>query len=100
MKQDFIVDSGRVTVTLAGGMYVEEAGDLRAKLLELLEEGNKNFLIDMTGLDYLDSTGLGVLVTIHKRALQNNGTVTLKGLQGRVKELFELTRLNKVFPIV
>jgi len=100
LKQDFVVDGDKIIVTLSGSMHVEDAGVLRTKLLECTEQGSRFFLIDMAGLDYLDSTGLGVLVTIHKRALQNNGVVTLRGLSGRVKELFELTRLNKVFQII
>lgn len=78
-------------------MYVEEAAVLREKLLVFMESGHKEFIIKLNQVDYVDSSGLGVLVAIQKRALQIKGGVTLIGASGVVKELFELTRLNKVF---
>ena len=67
--------------------------------LDILIKGHKTFIIDLGGVDYIDSSGLGTLVAIHKRALQNGGSVVIKGLHGLVKDLFELTRLDKVFEI-
>lgn len=100
MKQNFSVEEGKVKVTLEGSLYVEEAAVLREKLLDFADRGYKNFMIDMTGVEYIDSSGLGVLVAIQKRALQKGGGVILAGLAGVVKELFELTRLHKVFEII
>lgn len=91
------VNNGQVTVNLSGRMYVEEATILREKLLCLMEAGNKYFVIKLAHVDYIDSSGLGVLVAIQKRALQMKGGVTISGATGIVKELFELTRLNKIF---
>lgn len=99
MKQDFIVVNGEVIVSLTGSLYVEEAAALREKLLEYIQAGRRNFAIDLRSVDYIDSSGLGVLVAIQKRALQSGGKVVIKGLQGTVKELFEMTRLTKVFEI-
>ena len=99
MKQDFNVGNGQVTVSLSGSLYVEEAAALRERLLDYIQSGQRNFVIDLKGVDYIDSSGLGVLVAIQKRALQNGGKVIIKGLQGTVKELFEMTRLTKVFDV-
>lgn len=99
MKQDFTVVNEEVIVTLTGSLYVEEAAALREKLLEYIQAGRRNFAIDLRSVDYIDSSGLGVLVAIQKRALQSGGKVVIKGLQGTVKELFEMTRLTKVFEI-
>lgn len=97
MKQEFKVADGRVNIFLSGSMYVEEAAVLREKLLDYAEKGLKVFWIDIAQVDYMDSSGLGVLVAIQKRALQNGGEVVLIGAKGTVKEIIELTRLNKVF---
>lgn len=86
-------------VVFSGKIYVEEATAVREKLFPYLDQGCHNFIIDMSKVTFIDSSGLGVLVAIQKRAVQNNGGVTIKGLNGDVKELFELTRLNKVFDI-
>lgn len=99
MKQDFTVVNEEVIVNLTGSLYVEEAAALREKLLEYIQAGRRNFAIDLRSVDYIDSSGLGVLVAIQKRALQSGGKVVIKGLQGTVKELFEMTRLTKVFEI-
>ena len=97
MEINTTVNNGQVIVTLSGSMYVEQAGILRENLIAFMEAGRKEFIIKLDKVDYIDSSGLGVLVAIQKRALQIKGGVTLVGANGLVKELFELTRLNKVF---
>jgi anti-sigma B factor antagonist len=91
------VSKDEVTLVLAGSMYVEDAAVLREKLISFVESGYKQFVIKLHGVDYIDSSGLGVLVAIQKKVLPKEGNVTLVGAKGVVKELFELTRLNKVF---
>ncbi len=99
LRQEINVMDNQVVVKLFGSMYVEEAALLRDSLIKYIEQGYKNFVIDVGGVDYIDSSGLGVLVAIQKRALQKAGGVTICNLGGMVKELFELTRLTKVFKI-
>ena len=99
MRQDFREEGGTVLVKLEGSMYVEGAAMLRERLLAFSEKGLGRFVIDMSMVDYIDSSGLGVLVAVQKRALQKNGEVVIVGLKGIVKELFELTRLDKVFTV-
>ncbi len=86
-------------VGLAGSMYVENAAELREKLIGLLEDGVTSITLDFSALDYIDSSGLGVLISIHKRTLQKGGRMTIHGLRGMVEELFKLTRLDLVFNI-
>jgi len=97
MEINTTINNEQVIVTLSGSMYVEEAAILREKLIVFMESGHKEFIINLSKVDYIDSSGLGVLVAIQKRVLQMKGGVTLVGVSGLVKELFELTRLNKVF---
>ena len=78
---------------------MEEAAALRETLLGYIEKGHNTFLIDLESVDYIDSSGLGTLVAIQKRAMQNDGSVVIKGLHGLVKDLFVLTRLDKAFEI-
>jgi anti-sigma B factor antagonist len=99
MIQEITVAENHVLVSLSGSIYVEEAAQLRESLIGYIEKGHKTFIIDLGDVDYIDSSGLGTLVAIQKRALQNGGSVVIKGLKGLVKDLFELTRLTKVFEI-
>ena len=99
MIQEITVIDNQVQVNLSGSIYVEEAAQLRESLIGYIEKGHKSFIIDLGNVDYIDSSGLGTLVAIQKRALQNGGSVIIKNLKGLVKDLFELTRLTKVFEI-
>jgi len=99
MRQDFCINDERVLVTLAGNLSMAEAALLRTKLFGLTDEGHKNFYINMLELDYIDSSGMGVLVAVQKRALQKDGGVVLSGLNGVVKTLFEMTNLNDMFEV-
>lgn len=99
MAFDVQADKQEVRVSLEGKIFVEDAAQLREKLLDLIAAGYRRFVINMSKTTYIDSSGLGVLVAIHKRAIENGGGVVIQGLQGAVKELFLMTRLNKVFDI-
>ncbi|WP_261303020.1 STAS domain-containing protein [Paenibacillus andongensis] len=99
MFLDVRVSGGQVNITLRGKIYVDEATIIREKLFPYLDRGCKQFVFNLRDVDYIDSSGLGVLVALQKRAHSNGGEVVIKGLQGDVKELFELTRLTNVFEI-
>lgn len=92
---------GTYMVYKAGSqIYIEDAAAMRDAFKEALEKGHKHFAVDFSDTSYIDSAGLGVLVSIHKKALVVGGGVKLIDLKGNVKDIFELTRLNKVFDIV
>ncbi len=97
--QDIKLIDGIVIATLSGKIYVDEAAAIRGKLLEFLELGHSNFVINLSNVDYIDSSGLGVLVAIQKRALEHKGGVVIQGLHGAVQLIFELTRLTRVFEV-
>lgn len=94
------LDRNVIQVVLAGNLYVEQATELREKVIEQIDLGVHSIHLDLSKLSYIDSSGLGVLIAIHNRCTQKKGFVKIKGLQGNIKELFELTRLTKVFEIV
>ena len=99
MTMDIEVRDNQVMIAVSGSIYIEEAANIREQLIGYLEKGYKDFIINMGNVDYIDSSGLGVLVGIQKRALQQGGSVRIQDIRGLVKELFELTRLTKVFGI-
>lgn len=100
MEETFRVDQNQVNVQLSGKIYVEDAARLREQLLNYLAQGMKIFLIRMNDVSYIDSSGLGVLVAIQKRALEHGGEVKIQGLTGAVREIFALTRLDRVFTLM
>ena len=93
-----IVDN-RIHIILQGTIYVEDAKEMTEKLVALIESGQTRLLIDLSLVEYIDSSGLGMLIRIQKIAVRNGGNVVLKGVQGLVRELFEMTRLTALFHI-
>ncbi len=75
------------------------SGDLKTAMLKFYEEGNKNILIDLKDVRFIDSSGLGALVSGFKNAISHQGNLKLASLQPQVKSMFELTRLHRVFEI-
>jgi anti-sigma B factor antagonist len=75
------------------------SGELKAEMLRLFTEGNKNVLVDLKEVRFIDSSGLGALVSGFKNAISQQGNLKLSSLQPQVKSMFELTRLHRVFEI-
>ncbi len=73
--------------------------ELKQELNRLFEAGSKNVIVDLKEVRFIDSSGLGVLVSGFKNASTRQGTLKLSGLQTQVKSMFELTRLHRVFDI-
>jgi len=75
------------------------SGDLKHEMQRLFEEGNKRLVIDLKDVRFIDSSGLGALVSGFKNATTCQGDLRLSSLQPQVKSMFELTRLHRVFEI-
>jgi len=99
MIQEITACDEEILLRLKGKVYVDEATMIREKLFPFLDAGCSKIVVDLTEVSYIDSSGLGVLVALLKRTRQSGGGVKLVGLQGEVLQLFELTRLTKVFDI-
>jgi anti-sigma B factor antagonist len=67
-------------------------------VVQVVESGERRLLLDLGGVDFLDSSGLGALVSILK-ALGTQGSLVVCGAKGPVLALFKLTRMDKVFAI-
>lgn len=78
---------------------VEEAAKFRNYTNDLIEKGNVNFILNFNKCEFIDSTGLGVIVTVYKRCIERNGSVKLNDLKEQVLKLFKLTRLDRIFEI-
>ncbi len=75
------------------------SGELKTQMLTLFEEGKNNIIVDLHDVRFVDSSGLGALVSGFKNASARNGNLKLCALQLQVKSMFELTRLHRVFEI-
>ncbi len=86
-------------VDVQGEIDVYTAPKLREKLIELVAEGSYDIVVNLEGVDFLDSTGLGVLVGALKRVKANDGSLSLVCTQDKILKIFKITGLTKVFPI-
>jgi anti-anti-sigma factor len=100
MKAD-IRDNGVAVLSpkgaLVGGDLLD---DLKTTAQGLLAQGTRRLVIDLSGVDLVNSTGLGSLIGLHSGFRENDGTVVLSGADKKIRNLFVITRLASVFPIV
>lgn len=80
-------------------MDAHNSGDLKEQMLQLFDDGKCNLIIDLTAVRFVDSSGLGALVSGFKNASARDGSLKLCCLQPQVRSMFELTRLHRVFEI-
>ncbi|WP_321372111.1 STAS domain-containing protein [uncultured Desulfuromusa sp.] len=80
-------------------MDAHNSGDLKEQMLQLFDEGKCNLVIDLSEVRFIDSSGLGALVSGFKNASAREGSLKLCCLQPQVRSMFELTRLHRVFEI-
>ena len=92
-------DHGFTVIGVSGEIDVYTAPKLRERLIGLVEAGSYQLIVDMEGVEFLDSTGLGVLVGGLKRVRAHDGWIDLVCTQGRILRIFRITGLNKVFSI-
>lgn len=92
-------EGDQAIVEVAGEIDVYTAPRLREQLAELVDSGRYNIIVDMTQVEFLDSTGLGVLVGGLKRVRIHDGSLRLVCTQERILKIFRITGLTKVFPI-
>jgi anti-sigma B factor antagonist len=91
---------GDITVLdVEGQLIVGNRQELKQKVLEELENGERKFLIDFDRTGYIDSSGLGVLVSLSKKIREQGGELRLANLNEDLRTLFELTKLDTLFQI-
>jgi anti-sigma B factor antagonist len=91
---------GSATVVAAEGeVDLSTIPQLSEQLESLINDGQVDLIIDMAGVNFIDSTGLGVLVGARKKALAKDGSVQLARLQPKVLKIFRITQLTEIFPV-
>lgn len=97
---DITVDDGeeRASVRLHGRLDIDSSPTLRDRLLAILQgQPPKTIIVDLTEVSYIEASGIATLLEALKVARNRQATLCLKGLQGRMVRLFEVTGLQAVF---
>jgi len=86
-------------IDVEGQLIVGNRQELKQRVLEELDGGARKFLIDFSNTGYIDSSGLGVLVSLSKKIREQGGELRLANLNEDLRTLFELTKLDTLFHI-
>ena len=84
---------------LGGSLDLASSPSLRAALMEAADRDKHEIVVDLTHLEFLDSTGLGALIGAHKRASEHDGSVRLVAHEGQILRLLRITGLLDVFAV-
>jgi anti-sigma B factor antagonist len=93
------LDGDAYVISLSGEVDLYTAPDFKQKLLEVIGQGGRDVVIDFSNTTFIDSTTLGVLVGGVKRLRPNGGQLSLVCADRNITKIFEITGLDKVFPI-
>lgn len=91
--------AGHVVVTAAGEIDLHTAPQLQTELSDQLRAGADRLIVDLTGVDFCDSTGVNVLLASLRKAQEQGGSLCLVGLQPAVRKVLGITGLDSVFPV-
>ncbi len=86
-------------VKLIGRLDASSSKKVKEAVKDLLDTNVRNVVFDMEGIDFIDSTGLGSLVAALRSVSKQGGEIKIAGLGERVRVIFELTRLHRIFDI-
>jgi anti-sigma B factor antagonist len=90
---------GWTVVTVHGEIDVATSPTLRERLIDLVNGGATRLVLDLEAVDFLDSTGLGTIVSLLKRVRTHGGDLRLVCTEARIRRLFEITGLEKAVPL-
>ena len=90
-------DAGALVFKLRGSLDIGTSPSVRAALLEAAQQGNHDVIVDLSQLEFLDSTGLGALIGAHRRAMENGGSLRLVVNDGPIARLLNITGLMRAF---
>lgn len=91
VEQDFTV------VKISGEIDVFTSPRLREMMLGIIDDGGLHLIVDLGEVTFLDSTGLGVLVGVYHRLRARDGSMSFMGVNDRVRRVFHVTQLTKIF---
>lgn len=86
-------------VSMEGRLDANSAAETERKLSDLIAKSNGPILFDLSSLDYVSSAGLRVMLVAAKRIQQKGGQLSLFGLNGNVREVFDISGFTAVFKI-
>ena len=86
-----------VVITLTGKMMLGESAAVESLILSLLGSGRRKFIVDLSGVTHIDSTGIGRFISSFNKIMAVGGEMRMAGASGHVMQSFRVSLLDKVF---
>ncbi len=88
-----------VDIQLTGEIDISTAEKFKELLFSIIDTNNKNIRLDCSDLVYLDSSGLGIIISAYKRAKEKDIEIHIHNLKKNIEKLFTITNLDKILVI-
>ncbi|HZJ56898.1 MAG TPA: STAS domain-containing protein [Clostridia bacterium] len=99
LDERFDSDTKMWYISLDGEIDIYNAPEFKEKLHQLIQQNPGDFILDCDSLNYIDSTGLGVLISALRRVKEYNGEIKIRNLKPYIYKIFVITGLDKIFTI-
>lgn len=86
-----------VVVSLSGELDIVSASDLQTRLEQIVSDANGRVRLDLSGLTFIDSTGLSSFIAAHRSAEENGVTLEFAGVSAQTRRLMDVTKLSELF---
>jgi anti-sigma B factor antagonist len=94
------IERGTAVITVGGEVDVSTCGALRSHLLAVVTSGqSQGLVVNLAGVQFIDSTGIGVLVGIWRRIRADDGRLVLAAPSGQVRRILDTAGLTKILPV-
>lgn len=93
-------EPARVVVSLAGELDIVSAGELQQTLEGVIADGPDTIRLDLSGLTFIDSTGLSSFIAAHKAAEARGSSLEFAGVSSQTRRLMDVTKLSDLFTFV
>lgn len=97
LKEEYLADKAKVFIS--GEVDIYTAQQFKDKLYNIVDNSGKDLVIDCSGLNYIDSTGLGIFVGALKKTRMAGKSIELENIRDNIRKLFVITGLDKLFII-
>lgn len=100
--KEIIVDKNKdlITVKTKGELDIYSTPEVLEDMTQVIEDHDMDLLLDMSELEYLDSSGLGALISVLKELKEKNKVFYIKGINPRIRNLFKITKIEDMFEFV
>jgi anti-sigma B factor antagonist len=99
LRVDHSVAADTAEIAAHGEIDLATVNTLRSAITSALAQGARHVALDLEGVTYIDSSGLGTLIGAHKRLASSGGTMTVRCSRPRILRLFAITGLDRVLTI-